>query len=97
MPEEKKKKQSTLPFLLIVLGIALVITGYYVYTMYFQPSSQETSQLEVTSKQFPLKKVDWDKELFGSPIFQSLTTSIPSEITSGTGDVGNDSLFISTK
>lgn len=97
MPEDKKKKQTSLPFLLVGLGIVLLIAGYYVYTLYFQPASQEIPAGEGQSSQFPLKKVDWEKELFGNPVFQSLTTAIPAEVTVIQGETGNASPFITTK
>ncbi len=97
MLEEKKKKQNSLPFLLAGLGIVLLIAGYYVYTVYFQSAPQEAFTEGEASKQFPLKKVDWEKELFGSPVFQSLTTAIPSEVTVSQGETGNSLPFIITK
>ncbi len=97
MPEDKKKKQTPLPFLLVGLGIVLLVAGYYVYTIYFQPASQEISTDEDQAKQFPLKKVDWEKELFGNPVFESLTTAIPIEVTVSQGETGNAAPFITTK
>ena len=96
MPEDKKKKLTSLPFLLIGLGIVLLVAGYYVYTIYFQPASQDVST-EEQATQFPLKKVDWAKELFGNPVFESLTTVIPTEVTVSGGETGNASPFITTK
>ncbi len=97
MAEQNKKQKSSLPLILIVGGFTVCLAiGYYVYTTYFQTSTPSNSVQE-SVKQFPLKKVDWQKELFASEIFKTLTTDIPLRVTIDVGDIGNDSPFITTR
>lgn len=97
MAEQNKKQKSSLPLILIVGGLTLCLAvGYYVYTTYFDVAVTSGSVLE-QAKQFPLKKIDWQKELFASEVFKSLTIDTPLQVTIDAGDTGNDSPFITTR
>lgn len=99
MPEQqiKKQKKSTLPRILIIGSIALVLAGgYYLYTTYMQTSVAAGEKNRI-AKQFPFKKIDWQKEIFSNPIFQSLTTEVPLQIRVEVGAIGNASPFITTR
>lgn len=97
MSEQNKKQKSSLPLILVVGGLTLFFAiGYYVYATYFQTSAPSDTSRE-SARQFPLKRVDWQKEIFASEIFRSLTTDIPLRVTVDLGDVGNDSPFITTR
>ena len=97
MPEQNKKQKSGPSLIFIIGGLTLVgAVGYYVYTTYFQSSDTSQSAQESTT-QFPLKKVDWQKDLFASEVFKSLTTRVPLRVSVDVGDTGNDSPFITSR
>jgi hypothetical protein len=97
MPDQSKKKKSNFTVILIVGGLLLAAGGaYYVYTTYFQASGI-LSEGQESRAPFPLKKVDWEKDLFSAQPFRSLSGDIPLRFRSDVGDVGNESPFITTR
>ncbi|MBI4272815.1 hypothetical protein HY621_03110 [Candidatus Uhrbacteria bacterium] len=97
MTEQNKKQKSSPSLILVVGGFTVVFAvGYYVYTTYFQSSAVSQTTQESTT-QFPLKKVDWQKDLFASEVFKSLVTRVPLRVGVDAGDVGNDSPFITSR
>ncbi len=97
MPEQNKNKKSSFPLILIAGGLLLLAAGgYYVYTTYIQTSA-EVKDAQESVKKFPLKKIDWQKEVFSHGVFKTLTVEVPRHVIIDVGDVGNDSPFITTR
>ena len=50
------------------------------------------AEMKAEKKKLPIKKVDWEKNVYEDPFFLSLKERMPSELT--IGDVGNKEPFI---
>ncbi|MBI2484346.1 hypothetical protein HYV71_04145 [Candidatus Uhrbacteria bacterium] len=94
---QSEKKKSSLPLLLGILFIVLALGGgWYAYTTYFRPVNAEDDLFagQTGSAQFPVKKIDWDRAIFTSPAFRSLTGDYSQEVLLSPTEVGNDSPFL---
>lgn len=95
-----EKKKSSLPLLLGILFLVLALGGgWYVYTTYFQQTAAEEDLFadEAGTAEFPLKKIDWNKAIFTSPTFRSLTKDFPQGVPLSPAEVGNDSPFLTER
>jgi|GEM_PF-5633396 len=99
MPQSEKK-HANLPLLLGILFIVLVAGGgWYAYTTFFQPTETSENLFAGTgaAAEFPLKKVDWNKAIFTSPAFRSLTKDFPATIPVSPAEIGNESPFLTER
>lgn len=93
-------KKSSLPLLLGIFLVALIAGGgWYVYTNFFQKAetNEDIFATEEAISEFPLKKIDWNKAIFTSPSFRSLTKDYSREILLAPAEVGNDSPFLTER
>ncbi|MBI4250603.1 hypothetical protein HY622_03365 [Candidatus Uhrbacteria bacterium] len=99
MPQSEKK-HANLPLLLGILFVVLLAGGgWYAYTTFFQQTQtgEDIFANKEGGMEFPLKKVDWNKAIFTSPAFRSLTKDFPATIPVSPAEIGNESPFLTER